>query len=156
MARIDAPAQIKHFLDLIAWSEGTAGLGDDGYNKIVNPGKFFTDYSDHPNQLVQVRPGLKSTAAGRYQQIHRYWPAYKKQLNLPDFGPVSQDKLAIQLIRECRAYQDILDGNIAVAIKKCSSRWASFPGAGYNQPEHSLEALIGQFAQLGGFIKEAA
>lgn len=156
MARIDAPAQMKCFLDLIAWSEGTAGLGDDGYNKIVNPGKFFTDYSDHPNQLVQVRPGLKSTAAGRYQQIHKYWPAYKKQLKLADFGPVSQDKLAIQLIRECKAEQDILDGNIATAIKKCSSRWASLPGAGYGQPEHSLEALVEQFGKLGGSIKVEA
>ncbi|HHO0939106.1 TPA: glycoside hydrolase family 104 protein [Aeromonas hydrophila] len=156
MAQIDAPTQIKCFLDLIAWSEGTAGVGNDGYNKIVNPGGFFTDYSDHPNKLIQLRPGLKSTAAGRYQQLYKYWPTYKKQLKLPDFGPVSQDKLAIQLIRECKAYQDILNGNIATAIKKCSSRWASFPGAGYGQPEHSIEALLDQFGKLGGVITAGA
>lgn len=156
MAQIDAPTQIQCFLDLIAWSEGTAGLGDDGYNKIVNPGGFFTDYSDHPNKLIQLRPGLKSTAAGRYQQLYKFWPTYKKQLKLPDFGPVSQDKLAIQLIRECKAYQDILNGNIATAIKKCSSRWASFSGAGYGQPEHSIEALLDQFGKLGGVITAGA
>ncbi|WP_429169392.1 glycoside hydrolase family 24 protein [Aeromonas hydrophila] len=156
MARIDAPAQVKCFLDLIAWSEGTIGRGDDGYNKIVNPGKFFTDYTDHPNQLIKVRPNLDSTAAGRYQQIYKYWPAYKKQLNLPDFGPESQDRLAIQLIKECNAYRDILDGKIATAIKKCASRWASFPGAGYKQPEHTVEALLAQFAKLGGMSKETA
>ncbi len=119
-------------------------------------GGFFTDYSDHPNKLIQLRPGLKSTAAGRYQQLYKYWPTYKKQLKLPDFGPVSQDKLAIQLIRECKAYQDILNGNIATAIKKCSSRWASFPGAGYGQPEHSIEALLDQFGKLGGVITAGA
>lgn len=153
MARINAPTKIKAFLDLIAWAEGTIGLGDDGYNKIVNPGGYFDSYADHPNKLIQVKPDLKSTAAGRYQQMVKWWPAYKKQLALPDFGPLSQDKLAIQLIRECKAYQDILDGKIESAITKCHSRWASFPGAGYGQPEKSMAALLAQYAKFENAAK---
>ena len=135
---------LKKFLDLIAWSEGTLGRGDDGYNVIVGGG-LFTDYSAHPNKLVQVKPGLKSTAAGRYQILKRYADAYTKMLKLPDFGPDSQDKIAIQMIKEQRAYDDVLAGRIEVAIKKCSNIWASLPGNNYNQPQHSMTALLNKF-----------
>ena len=64
------------FLDMIAWSEiGPAllAVSDNGYNVIVgstpsNP-NLFISYSDHPRKLVQLRPGLVSTAAGRYQLL---------------------------------------------------------------------------------------
>ncbi len=140
------------FLDLIAFSEGTKGLGDDGYNKLVNPGGFFESYATHPNQLIAVRPGLKSTAAGRYQFLSTYWPHYRDQLGLPDFGPASQDKWAGQLIREQRALDDVEAGRIEAAIAKCANIWASLPGAGYNQPEHPLEVLLAKFTEFGGVL----
>lgn len=140
------------FLDLTAYSEGTIGLGDDGYNKLVNPATFFTDYSRHPNKLVVVNPTLKSTAAGRYQFLSRYWGFYRDALNLPDFGPESQDRWAIQLIREQKALQMIEEGQIAEAIKRCANIWASFPGAGYKQREHDLSALLAKFKAFGGTL----
>ncbi len=51
----------------------------------ANPGELFTDYSDHPRKLVTLNPKLKSTAAGRYQLLSRWWDAYRKQLGLKDF-----------------------------------------------------------------------
>ena len=49
-------------------------------------GELFTDYSDHPRKLVTLNPKLKSTGAGRYQLLSRWWDAYRKQLGLKDFS----------------------------------------------------------------------
>ena len=96
-------------------------------------------YAEHPNVLVRA---VNSTAAGRYQILNRYAIAYKKSLKLPDFGPESQDKIAIQLIRECKALDDVEQGRIETALNKCRSRWASLPGAGYGQNENELSKLV--------------
>jgi muramidase (phage lysozyme) len=152
MARIECSRNLAAFLDMLAFSEGTIGRGDDGYDKLVNPGKTFSSYATHPNVSIQVSPKLKSTAAGRYQFLSRDWLHYKAQMKLPDFGPVSQDKWAIQLIRERRALADIEAGRIGVAIDKCRNIWASLPGAGYNQPEHSRDKLLAKFVDLGGVL----
>lgn len=142
---------LKAFLDMIAVSEGTAGKGDDGYNVIVG-GSLFEDYADHPRKLVWIRPGLASTAAGRYQLLSRYYDAYKKQLNLPNFSPLSQDLIAIQQIKERGALQDIEKGYISVAIDKVKNIWASLPGAGYNQRENKLDKLITAYKDAGGTV----
>ena len=60
---------LKAFLDMLAWSEGTSTVAgsDNGYNVIVG-GSLFKGYADHPRKLVDIpRLGIKSTAAGRYQ-----------------------------------------------------------------------------------------
>jgi len=142
---------LQAFLDMIAVSEGTAGKGDDGYNVIVG-GSLFESYDDHPRKLVWLRPGLASTAAGRYQLLKRYYDAYKKQLNLPNFSPLSQDLIAIQQIRERGALQDIEMGYISVAIDKVKNIWASLPGAGYGQHENKLDKLITSYKDAGGTV----
>ncbi len=153
MARLNGISKnISAFLDMLAFSEGTTGRGDDGYNKLVNPAGLFDSYLNHPNKVVQVSKTLKSTAAGRYQFLSKHWEHYKKQLNLPDFGPESQDKWAIQLIRERKAIDDIEAGRIEAAIEKCRNIWASLPGAGYGQPEHSVENLIDAYKRYGGVV----
>ena len=48
-----------------------------GYDVIVVGGELFTDYSDHPRKLVTLNPKLKSTGAGRYQLLSRWWDAYR-------------------------------------------------------------------------------
>ena len=58
------------------------------------------DYSDHLAKLVTLNPKLKSTSAGRYQLLSRWWDAYRKQLGLKDFSPKSQDAVALQQIKE--------------------------------------------------------
>jgi len=142
---------LKAFLDMIAVSEGTKGRGNDGYNVIVG-GSLFSDYADHPKKLVWLRPGLASTAAGRYQLLSRYWDVYKKQLNLKDFSPASQDAVAIQQIKERKALDDIEKGYIGVAIDKCKNIWASLPGAGYGQHENSEDKLIAAYKAAGGIV----
>ncbi|WP_422421425.1 lysozyme [Pseudomonas sp. GZD-222] len=161
MARIsDSLAGSKNalaFLDMLAWSEGTSTSKhsrDDGYDVIVggiDSPNTFKSYASHPGVLVTVNTkGLKSTAAGRYQQLQRYWPHYRDLLKLPDFGPVSQDKLVLQLIKERGALPDVHAGRIQSAITKCKNIWASLPGAGYGQREHKLDDLLAHFIAAGG------
>lgn len=145
---------LSAFLHMIAFSEigpKLLALSDNGYNVLVGstPSKplLFHDYSTHP----QIRnKAMNSDAAGRYQFMGRYWSHYKLKLSLPDFGHQSQDRWAVQLIKECRALDDIETGHFAKAVAKCSSRWASFPGAGYNQPEHSMPTLEAAYEAAGG------
>ncbi|WKN20782.1 glycoside hydrolase family 104 protein [Azotobacter vinelandii] len=160
MARISAAvaggANVLAFLDLIAWSEGTDNgrqpTKDNGYDVVVG-GSLFTGYADHPRKLISLPLlGIKSTAAGRYQILSRYYDHYERALDLPDFSPISQDKIALQLIRECRALDDIKEGRIKDAIRKCRSRWASLPGAGYGQHEHATDDLLAQYIAAGGVL----
>lgn len=144
---------LKAFLDMIAFSEGTIRFGDqNGYNVIVG-GTIFHSYSDHPRVLVDLpKLGIKSSAAGRYQLLARYYDAYKKQLNLADFSPVSQDAIAIQQIRERRALQLIEDGYLDDAIERVKNIWASLPGSGYGQHENQIEKLHAAYQAAGGTI----
>lgn len=161
MARINEHPNICAFLDMIAHSEiGPALLAasDDGYNVIVGSTAkapiLFDDYSKHPARLIT--PPLicvPSTAAGRYQLLSKYFPVYRDQLRLPDFGPESQDRIAIQLIKECKAYNLVIVGDIENAIVQCRSRWASLPGAGYGQHENKVEDLLNAYSAAGGSIQ---
>lgn len=149
------------FLDMIGFSEIGAQLlaaSDDGYNVLVGSiaaaPNLFHDYSQHPNILVTVRqnPLLQSTAAGRYQLLHRYWPPYQEQLKLPDFGPVSQDLIAIEQIRECQALPDIDAGKFAAAVALCAHIWASLPGNDYEQHQNELVDLQAAYQRAGGIV----
>lgn len=149
------------FLDLIAYSEGTSSshlTRNSGYDVIVS-GKdgpeIFTDYANHPftnRQPKLIReipiPRLYSTAAGRYQLLHRYFEPYKLQLHLSDFSPLSQDLIAIQQIREKHALEPIAAGDMHTAISLCSQVWASFPGNTYKQGGKSLDSLVEKFNTL--------
>jgi muramidase (phage lysozyme) len=145
-------SNLEAFLTMIAVSEGTNHLGDRGYNVIVG-GKLFKDYSDHPRVKVRINAQLSSTAAGRYQILQRYFDHYKRTLRLPDFSPDSQDKIAVQLIKECRALEDVTAGRFSKAVDKCKSRWASLPGAGYGQHENSLDKLQAAYIKAGGILE---
>ena len=152
------------FLDMLAVSElgPLLGVSDNGYNVIVgsiysksgnHKLDLFTDYRNHPRKLVDLpKLGIKSTAAGRYQILARFYDVYKVQLKLPDFSPLSQDLIALQLMRECRAFEPLDRGDIKTAITRCKSRWASLPGAGYNQNEHSMDYLVRAYTAAGGTV----
>ena len=152
-------ANLNAFLDTIAISELGAAIlseSDDGYNVLVGslPGHvlLFSSYAQHPNVFNKV---LDSTAAGRYQTLHKWAVAYIQQLGLSDFGPESQDAIAIQQIGECHALDDIEAGRIEDAFTKCRSRWASLPGAGYGQHENKITDLLAAYQRAGGSAAEA-
>ena len=144
------------FLDMIANSEIGAQLlaiTDDGYNVLVGstPAKplTFLSYARHPNVL---NVALNSTAAGRYQVLNRYAVAYMASLKLPDFGPLSQDLIALQQIRERSALPMIDAGQFAAAVARCSNIWASLPGNTYGQHMNQLSALQSAYIAAGGVV----
>ncbi len=143
------------FLDMLAWSEGTSTIpgSDNGYNVLCGATPthplLFTSYADHPHIYNHA---LDSTAAGRYQLLARYFDAYKQKLGLPDFSPASQDAIALQQITERRALLDIDAGNITLAILKCSTIWASLPGAPYGQRQNKLSDLQAIYLKAGGTL----
>lgn len=152
-------ANVCAFLSMIAWSEGTDNgrqpTRNRGYDVLVGGG-LFTDLSKHPAKLVRLNPKLASTAAGRYQFLSRTWGVLQKQLGLPNFGPLSQDKACIELIRGRRALDAVKAGQFDRAVALCSKEWASLPGAGYGQHEQSLEKLRSVFQKAGGKVGGAA
>jgi muramidase (phage lysozyme) len=144
------------FLDMIALSEIGASLlakSDDGYNVLVGstPAKplLFSSYAMHPNVL---NAACNSTAAGRYQLLFRWFKPYADQLKLPDFGPISQDLIALQQIKERRAIPLIQAGQFAAAVSACSNIWASLPGNSYGQHQNQLAALQASYADAGGRV----
>lgn len=154
---------LKAFLDTIAHSELGATIirkSDNGYNVLVGSTpeqvNTFQGYKDHPRKLIDVKMKngkiVTSSAAGRYQIMRAIFDHYKVQLNLPDFSKASQDAIALQLIKECKAIADIEAGRFDQAVIKCKSRWASLPGAGYGQPENKIADLRKAFSAAGGIL----
>lgn len=173
MARITAAAaggqNIVAFLDMLAVSEIGKWLlanSDDGYNVLVgshgpeerNGGEIapnvltFPSYASHPNIL---NTELDSTAAGRYQLLHRYYQPYAAELHLTDFSPLSQDRIAIQQIRERNAIPMLLAGHIQAAIVACSNIWASLPGNTYGQHQNQMSMLVAAYQAAGGTVSVA-
>jgi len=141
------PAQRQAFLDLIAYAEGTDKVINgkrDGYN-IQFSFKTFSDFTDHPREIINVS-GYSSSAAGRYQFINETWDDCKEALKLPNFNHDSQDAAALYLIQRRGAMNDVDRGDIRGACERLSWEWASLPyndlGNGrYGQPTVKFQDL---------------
>jgi len=110
---------------------------------------LFKSYKDHP---MRYNPACNSDAAGAYQLMGRYWSYYKKYLGLLDFSPPEQDRVALCLIRECKAMKAVEAGDFEQAVHMCRSRWASLPGAGYGQHENTIQFLTAAYEKAGGKV----
>lgn len=148
----------RAFLDMLAYSEGTSG--PDGYRAMFGypaPGRLIQSFADHPRQYFTFTDSTgrvqKTSAAGRYQFLARTWDELRAKLDLPDFGPDSQDAAALELVRQRGALGDVQAGRIVSAVTKCAKTWASFPGAGYNQPERKIQTLLAAYNGAGGYTE---
>ena len=140
---------------MLAWSEGTDNgqeTRNHGYDVIVG-GELFTD-TWSPRKLVTLNPKLKSTGAGRYQLLSRWWDAYRKQL----VERLLSEKSGT-LSWHCSRLRSValylwLIVVISVRQSTASNIWASLPGAGYGQFEHKADSLIAKFKEAGGTVRE--
>ena len=87
----------QRWLNSISAAEGTMRDGRRGYN-IMFGGGTFPNYDQHPDTVIDGGR-LKSAAAGAYQFMPGTYSGVKRDLNLPDFSPSSQDQAALELIR---------------------------------------------------------
>ena len=142
---------------MLAWSEGTDNgrqkTRNHGYDVIVG-GELFTDYSDHPRKLVTLNPKLKSTGAGRYQLLSRWWDAYRKQFGLKDFSPKSQDAVALQQNMSVALYLWLI---VVISVRP----WPLQQYLGLHcralvmvSFEHKADSLIAKFKEAGGTVRE--
>jgi muramidase (phage lysozyme) len=160
-----AAANERAMLAVIRYAEGTSG--PNGYRTRFG-GATFDSLADHPRIATQFtnRKGerLWTTAAGAYQFMAispipgggstkvNTWDRIKRKLALADFSEASQDKAALELIREAGALPDVRAGRFADAVSKIRGIWASLPGAGYAQPEKTLPQLVAVFQRSGGAL----
>jgi hypothetical protein len=123
--------RISAMLVALATAEGTAADADGGYGRGVggtvlkspnNPALVgqtnvtITDFSQHPNILVQVNANLTSTAAGRYQFLYGTWSG----LNLGDFGSHNQNVGAVMLLQQVGSIKPLLKGHVAQAVSNAN------------------------------------
>lgn len=149
---------VKAFLKMLRRSEGTSA--PDGYNYIFgsSPANKIrnTDLSKHPKIRKSFKNSkgvaLTTDAAGAYQFLGSTWDDLAKKLHLTDFSIHSQDIAALQLLSERNCVKLIMDGKFTEAVNKARTIWASLPGAGYNQPEHSMDLVTSWYKIEGGSI----
>lgn len=132
MASTTEVGNVRKFLDFLGEAEGA------DYNTVVG-GSSFTDYTKHPNIVgLRTKEG-PSTAAGRYQITKTTYDDFAGRLGITDFSPESQDKIALAIIQQQGALDDVRQGNFQTAIEKLGNRWASLPSSPYSQPKKSWE-----------------
>ena len=136
---------LRAFLDTLAWSEGTDNNTQFTYNKgydvMVGQKLLFHSYRDHPRTIIPLSATLSSSAAGRYQILQKTYDDYKVKTGVKDFSPASQDAIAVRLIKDRKALEDVEAGRFEEAVKKCNTIWASLPGSPYGQRTHQMEPL---------------
>jgi len=146
------------FLAAIGQSEVGAALiaeTDRGYNVLVGstPGHplTFSDYSKHPDILDTA---LDSTAAGLYQINHPTYLMLSAQTGLADFGPATQDAMALQLIDNRGALALVDAGQIDRAMALLMPVWRSLPGAtgGVAQNNNSRAQWLAWYQAAGGTL----
>lgn len=149
-----ANSNVRTMLDMIANAEGTAGHGDNGYN-VAFGHRIFEGYDKHPQKVYEFKQTdgktNKTSAAGRYQFLSRTAQNLQHQMGLKDFSPLSQDKMAVELMRQAGALDNVLMGDYETAINKLGKIWASLPSSPYAQPKKTMEEVL-----AGGSISTAS
>lgn len=153
------PVEARPFLDTIAFAEGTAGAGQNGYDITVGFGRISgwneTYSGDHPKISLFI-PGIgNSNAAGRYQFLdsttNPVWKTYGKDYKYT-FDKKGQDLAGYNLLTIKRkgkpflkeaydiAKQQIAKGDININNNRAflnlldimSYEWASLPDSNGN------------------------
>lgn len=137
-------ANVRRFLDMLSAAEGTT---THSYNTLFG-GNRFDSLGQHPRQSLEFTETTgrrnRSDAAGRYGFLSSSWDEQAKKLGLKDFGPLSQDLAAINLLRERNILPHILNGEWDIAIQKAGPIWASLPSSPYPQPRRSREFVMNE------------
>lgn len=157
-------ANVRAFLLMIRRGETSAS--EDAYRWLFGSTTakplLFDDFSKHPNvktyekydgQFIKNDKLDYTTAAGALQITKTTHDGLVKQYGFTDFTPETQDLMAIALIIEKGALEDVLSGRIESAIVKLRSTWVSLPGAKVgDQPSQKLASAIAAYQAAGGSL----
>ena len=152
-ADTSAPSQPSYSPNVSKFLNFLGNAEDADYNTIVGGGSF-SDFSKHPGVVGTTTSEGPSTAAGKYQITHTTYKTYADKLGITDFSPESQDKIALELIKDKGAMKDVESGNYDAAIKKLGSTWASLPSSPYKQGKRSQEWVNDQLGTTKGSFKD--
>lgn len=142
------------FLSMIRYAEGTSGYF--GYYKSFG-GAYFLETDTHPSirtygEFVKAGQLDYTTAAGAYQITRTTWLRLTSKMGLSGFTPADQDAMAIELIREQGAYDDVIAGRFTQAVQKVSGVWASLPFSTVPQPKRTLAQVQAAYTDNGGSL----
>jgi muramidase (phage lysozyme) len=155
--------QVRAFLALLCWAEGTNAGGRDPYRVVYGYGHTLRDLSDHPAitgewlgkplppeycRKAGLRPGCKSTAAGAYQINLPTWTdrALRRLYAPSSFAPAEQDAFCwYALCRSLEVPSLVVGGRIDAAIVAASQRWASLPRSSSGQPKHGMAQCLAAY-----------
>lgn len=161
-------ANVAAFLAMIRAAEGTAPA--EGYGALFGwpaQGRSFDPFmaSGHPrvffNYTDKAGKTVRTSAAGAYQITWTTWTGYYVPFlawcgvngrESSGFIPATQDAFAEFLLYLDGALDHVKAGRLGEALAIARRRWASLPGAGYNQPERSQQFVINAYTNAGGRI----
>lgn len=142
------PHKHRALLDTIAFTEGTRGHGQDGYN-VTFAYHYFSSCTHHPNLHI-CSGGYCSTAAGRYQFLTTTWNG----LGYGNFGPANQDRGGMKLVSRRHALvpagRAMNATEFVNTMNRISYEWASLPPGRYGQPSYSMAATRRQYCRFAG------
>ena len=129
----DSNANVDNYLEFLNRAEGSPKS-----NTIVGGGKF-DDYSRHPGVVGVTTKEGPSTAAGKWQITKETYNDIAPKIGVTDFSEDSQKAIAIKLIENNNALDDVKKGDYLTANAKLGKVWASLPSSTYSQSKRSPE-----------------
>ena len=109
---------VRAVLDMIAAAEigQDANNAQRGYNVAFGKNATFDSYAAHPGVRGEYidKQGQRrtSSAAGRYQFLEGTVRDLQKRYGFSDFSPQTQDEMAVALMMDAGALDDILRGDL--------------------------------------------
>lgn len=134
---VDYNSNVDNYLEFLNKAEGSPKS-----NTIVGGGKF-DDYSKHPGVVGITTKEGPSTAAGKWQITKTTYDDIAPKIGVTDFSEESQKKIALKLIQDKGALEDIQKGDYKTANEKLGGVWASLPSSPYSQSKRSPEWVEG-------------
>ncbi len=106
-----------------------------------NDPRRFTNFSTHPGSGL----GGGGTAAGSYQITLETWVERAGAMGLSDFGPETQDLIAVDILRGLGALDRILAGDLIGAVSAAARHWGRLPAIGEAAPDQACVAAYAAF-----------
>ncbi len=168
MARISALEAGGHnvvaFLDMLAASTHSMWVldhSDDGYNVLEGShGPIEHEHVYVAQRLLTFRTyetfppldGVTVSEAGRYQLAELDYWRYAERLGLDDFSPLSQDRIAVEQMRERHALPLIQSGHIGTAIAACANVWPHLSPKDFGNDPQRHALLMTAYRNAGGTV----